>query len=205
MTRVTRGGMTAKNRARLGQFVDDRALKLLLDLPARVFARYDSMEKATFKQAREVQNAAILAVLLEQPMRVGNVADLDLDRHFQRPLGRGASKWLVSILAHEVKNDETIDGEFTEETSARLDRYVAVFRPALAAHHRHLGRAMSLHVFRDGATTTVAVEASAEIGIAGDLLGHADPKTSEKYYNQARGVEARRRYHVALDDLRRSE
>jgi integrase/recombinase XerD len=70
---------------------------------------------------------------------------------------------------------------------------------------RHLGRAMSLHLFRDGATTTVAVEASAEIGIAGDLLGHADPKTSEKYYNQARGVEASRRYHVALDDLRRSE
>jgi integrase len=70
---------------------------------------------------------------------------------------------------------------------------------------RHLGRAMSLHLFRDGATTTVAVEASVEIGIAGDLLGHADPKTSEKYYNQARGVEASRRYHVALDDLRRSE
>jgi integrase/recombinase XerD len=52
---------------------------------------------------------------------------------------------------------------------------------------RHLGREMSLHLFRDGATTTVAVEAGEYIGIAGDLLGHTDHRTSEKYYNQARG------------------
>lgn len=70
---------------------------------------------------------------------------------------------------------------------------------------RHLGRAMSLHLFRDGATTTIAVEASGEIGIAGVVLGHSDRNASERYYNQARGVEASRRYHARLDDLRRSE
>jgi integrase/recombinase XerD len=70
---------------------------------------------------------------------------------------------------------------------------------------RHLGRAMSLHLFRDGATRTLAVEASADIGIAGDVLGHAEPRTSERYYNQARGVEASRRYHELLDDLRHRE
>jgi integrase len=68
---------------------------------------------------------------------------------------------------------------------------------------QHLGRAMSLHLFRDGATTTLAVEASADIGIAGDVLGHADSRTSERYYNQARGVDASRRYHGLLDNLRR--
>ena len=104
-TRVKRRGMTAKNKARLGQFADQRALKLLLDLPARVFARHAEVEKATFKQAREVQNAAILAVLTELPMRVGNVADLDLVRHFQRPVGSTSGNWLVSIPAHEVKNE----------------------------------------------------------------------------------------------------
>ncbi len=122
-TRVARRGMTAKNKARLGQFSDDRALKLLLDLPARVFARHVGVEKPTFKQAREVQNAAIVAVLIELPIRVGNVADLDLARHFQGRVGPGTGKWLVSIAAHEVKNAETIDGEFTEATSALLDRY----------------------------------------------------------------------------------
>jgi hypothetical protein len=37
---------------------------------------------------------------------------------------------------------------------------------------KHLGRAMSLHLFRDRAATTVAVHDSAHIGIVGDLLGH---------------------------------
>lgn len=67
---------------------------------------------------------------------------------------------------------------------------------------RHLGRAMSLHLFRDGATTTIAVHASADIGIAGDILGHTDARTSEKYYNQARGIEASRRYHDLLAEVR---
>lgn len=70
---------------------------------------------------------------------------------------------------------------------------------------RHLGRAMSLHLFRDGATTTVAVHASADIGIAGDLLGHADDRTSEEHYNQAGGVEAARRYHELLAEQREEE
>lgn len=67
---------------------------------------------------------------------------------------------------------------------------------------RHLGRAMSLHLFRDGATTTLAVEASESVGIAGDLLGHTDERTSERHYNQARGIDAARRYQTLLAEIR---
>lgn len=231
MTRVARRGMTAKNKARLGQFGDDRALKLLLDLPARVFARYDSVEKATFKQAREVQNAAILAVLLEQPMRVGNVANLDLDRHFQRPLGPGASKWLVSIPAHEVKNDETIDGEFTEETSARLDRYVAVFRPALAAQlstalfpgrsgqakrrttvstqfagfiRRETGLVMNAHLMRAFASGIWLEAHPGDFETPRQLLGHKSIDTTRKFYVHLDQRRSYRRYHEVLEAVRNS-
>jgi len=81
----------------------------------------------------------------------------------------------------------------------------AISRKLRQIINRHLGRAMSLHLFRDGATTTLAVEAGADIGVAGDVLGHADPKTAERYYNQARGVEASRRYQDLLEGLRRGE
>ena len=67
---------------------------------------------------------------------------------------------------------------------------------------KHLGRSMSLHLFRDSAATTVAVHDSAKIGIVGDVLGHARHETSEKYYNQAKGVEAARRYHGLLKEQR---
>ena len=63
---------------------------------------------------------------------------------------------------------------------------------------KHLGRPMSLHLFRDSAATTVAVHDSAKIGIVGGLLGHARHETNEKHYNQAKGIEAGRRYHGLL-------
>ena len=70
---------------------------------------------------------------------------------------------------------------------------------------KHLGRPMSLHLFRDSAATTVAVHASAKIGIVGDVLGHTRHETSEKHYNQAKGVEAARRYHGLLKEQRERE
>ena len=70
---------------------------------------------------------------------------------------------------------------------------------------KHLGRPMSLHLFRDSAATTIAVHASAKVGIVGDLLSHARHETSEKYYNQAKGLEATRRYHGLLKEQREGE
>lgn len=226
-TRVPRRGMTAKNKARLGQFADNRALQLLLDLARQVMARYDGVEKATFKQAREVQNAAILAVLIEQPMRVGNVADLDLIRHFQRPAGGG--KWLVSIAAHEVKNDETIDGEFTPETSALLNRYVAVFRPVLGDEltsalfpsrtgrakrpttvstqfaefiRRETGLVMNAHLMRAFATG-ICIEANpGDFETARQLLGHKSVDTTRKFYAHLDQRQAYGRYHRVLEAIR---
>ena len=65
---------------------------------------------------------------------------------------------------------------------------------------KHLGRPMSLHLFRDSAATTVAVHASAKIGIVGDVLGHARHETSEKHYIQAEGIVAIRSYQGLLKE-----
>jgi hypothetical protein len=40
--------------------------------------------------------------------------------------------------------------------------------------------------------TSVAIDDPAHIGIASRLLGHRTGSTTERYYNQARGVEASR-------------
>jgi len=228
-TRVPRRGMTAKNKARLGQFADTRALKLVLDLPASVFARHAEVEKATFKQAREVQNAAILAVLIELPMRVSNVADLDLAHHFQRPVGSAGGKWLVSIGAHEVKNSETIDGEFTEATSALLDRYVAVFRPAIADElstalfpgrageakrrttvssqftefiRRETGLLVNAHLMRAFATGLWLDKSPGDFETARLLLAHKSIDTTRKFYAHLDQRRSYGRYHDMLDTIR---
>jgi integrase/recombinase XerD len=53
-------------------------------------------------------------------------------------------------------------------------------------------RLLGLGLFRDCAATSVAIHDPAHIGIASPLLGHRTETTTERFYNQARSVEASR-------------
>jgi integrase/recombinase XerC len=64
------------------------------------------------------------------------------------------------------------------------------------------GAPINPHLFRDCAATTVAIANPGNVGITTDILGHASPTTAEKFYNQADGIEAGRRYHEVLAVLR---
>lgn len=66
------------------------------------------------------------------------------------------------------------------------------------------GIAISPHAFRDAAATTLAVHDLKHVRLAAPVLGHTNFKTTEKYYNQARGLDAHRRYTETLARLRRS-
>lgn len=227
-TRVKRVGMTPKNKARLNQLASPAAKELLLGLPATVLARHDGVDKPTFKQAREVQNAAVLALLLELPLRVKNVACLELDRHFQRPVG-GDGKWLVAIPAHEVKNDVGIDAELTKETSGLLRRYVGVFRPVLADRNsgalfvsrtgqakrpstistqfcqfirRETGFALNPHLMRHFAAGNWLDAYPEDAETARQLLGHRSVETTRNFYASLDQRRSFRRYHEVVDQIR---
>ena len=60
------------------------------------------------------------------------------------------------------------------------------------------------HLFRDCAVTELVDCAPEEIGIAPDLLGHADLQTTRKHYIQARGVTAHRLMQEAIGARRRA-
>jgi integrase/recombinase XerD len=55
------------------------------------------------------------------------------------------------------------------------------------------GKAIWPHLFRDCAVTELVDSAPEEMGIAADLLGHADLGTTRKHYIQAQGVVAHTR------------
>jgi integrase len=65
------------------------------------------------------------------------------------------------------------------------------------------GASLPPHWFRDAAATSVAVEDPRHVRDAHHVLGNT-LATTEKYYNQARSLEASRRHHAMLSALRGS-
>jgi integrase/recombinase XerD len=61
------------------------------------------------------------------------------------------------------------------------------------------------HLFRDCAATSIAVEAPKNARSIRNILGHSTLAIAEKYYNQARSLEAGRRYQRLLTDLLKND
>jgi integrase len=68
-----------------------------------------------------------------------------------------------------------------------------------------LGLRITPHDVRDAAATTWAIFAPDQIGVARDLLAHSDLRTTTKYYNRARGIEASRAYRQVIAGMRRKQ
>jgi integrase len=77
-----------------------------------------------------------------------------------------------------------------------------IYGVVIARTREGLGRAINPHLFRDCLVTSLAIEDPGHIGIATPLLGHRTVSTTERYYNQARGMEANRLMQQYLISLR---
>ena len=70
---------------------------------------------------------------------------------------------------------------------------------------KSLGHTIHPHLFRDCAATSLAIEDPRHVRIAASLLGHRRFKTTERYYIQARNIEASRIMQNFLLSLRHSK
>ncbi|WP_428394426.1 hypothetical protein [Lichenicoccus sp.] len=69
---------------------------------------------------------------------------------------------------------------------------------------KRFGKALWPHLFRDCLLTSVAIDQPDLMRISGTLLGHTNLHTGEKHYNQARMVDASRRFSEMVSELRDS-
>ncbi len=75
---------------------------------------------------------------------------------------------------------------------------------ALAHRTRaRFGRIVNVHLFRDCAATSIAAEDPDHVRMAAQLLGHAAPQTTERYYIAANTRSALRRHHDRVLSIRR--
>lgn len=80
---------------------------------------------------------------------------------------------------------------------------MAIYDRVVAITAARLGRRINPHLFRDCAATTIAIEDPSHIRMASRILGHKSLATTERYYIQARSLDAARQMQSALLSIRR--
>ena len=177
-------------------------------------------------RAIQYRDGLMIALLALRPLRRHNFADIRLGQE----LRRNGESWALVFEAGATKNGCALDFTFPNALDRGLKRYLEVYRPMFKDSDLHVGlwasakgcpmtpeaiyeritkhttaafgRSISPHLFRDCAATTIALRDPKHIGIARDLLGHKDLRTTQRYYNQAGQIEAGRRHQSTLHSIR---
>ncbi len=185
------------------------------------------------QQAIDYRDGLIVALLAARPIRLRNLAGLEVDR----TLVHRANAWWIMIPAIETKTREPVEEPLPWALGPALAVYLAEHRPLLAKRTGRwaapvgnalwvssdgspmtrqtlydrivgrtdaaFGRPVNPHLFRDYAATSIAIEDPEHVYFAARLLGHRSIATTERHYNQAQALEAARRWQSCLLDLRR--
>ena len=178
-------------------------------------------------RACRYRDGLMIAMLAARALRRRNFAGIILGKHLRKVDNR----YVFMFDGSETKNHRPIEMSLPSPLTEYIDRYLEHYRPILLgaaqsdhlwissmarpmAHgaiydkvrevtERELGRPVNLHLFRDCQATALAIEDPEHVRIAAAILGHTNLRTTEKYYNQARMLEAVRRHQDCLVSLRR--
>jgi len=202
-----RRGMTDKNRERLLPFEDPDNVRAIVTLPERILADIPRLGRPTHAQALEAQTAVAIGILVMLPLRIGNLAGLDLDRHIRRMLKSRVVH--LTIPRAEVKNEVDIAAPLPEPTVRLIDLYVRRYRPILAAEpsrwlfpgqgnkpkgvaslrrlitnciKRRCGLLVHPHLFRHFAAMIYLKAHPGAYGVVQLLHGHKSIQTTMTYY-----------------------
>ena len=121
----SRSGLKPKPRAALRQFVDRANIERLLILPHRIHTRLQRKAELTLADARLMQVALALELLLMRPIRRGNLVGLRLGQHVLR-VGK---RTVIVLEEEEVKNRVAHDYALPPESAKLLDFYVTRLLP----------------------------------------------------------------------------
>ena len=223
-------GLTEKNKERLAQFEDTRNVDRLLTLPEHLMRRAKASKRVSSRAALGVMYAVAIELLLACPIRVGNLAPLNIETHF-RWYGQGRSQRLAMVIpGSEVKNGEPVEVDLPQESMRLVKAYLANWRPlvsdepgdwlfpARGGGHRlsvhlsqemskvifkHTGLRVNAHLFRHLAGMLYLIENPGDYETVRRLLGHRKMTTTTTFYAPLENKQAVKRYDEAVLSKRR--
>lgn len=226
-----RAGMTPKNRQRLRQFDLEENLKVLLTLPAQLRDEIVRSDDGGREAAQRMMMAVLLEMLLMVPLRLGNYAAMQADRHLPETLrGRRRMRHLV-LTAKETKTSRAFQAPIHADTNDLLELYLTTYRPRLTqgespylfpGRHggkrsvesmsrsvssfllRETGLVMNAHLFRHLAALIYLRKYPDRLEDVRQLLGHTTTRTAARSYVEIEAEFAVRAYEAVVSDRRKA-
>lgn len=192
-------GMTPKNRERLRVLQDAKQTQRLLRLPETILRNPPKGKANPFTQALAREDALAIAILLFCPVRIKNLAQIEMDRHLQRP---GDGRAFLVLTENDQKNGRPLEFELPKDVVRMIDRHLATRSPELCPVgtpflfprrdgrgpvdanqlsvrltrriRREVGLEMNAHLFRHFAVMLWLDANPGAYEVARRLLGHSD-------------------------------
>jgi hypothetical protein len=219
------GGLTAINRKRLQAFDDPEKVQTFLMLPEKLMASAKKNRNRT-AGARLAQTAAAIEILLMAPLRIKNLANLDLERN----LVRFGDELHIVIEPDEVKNRHPLQFPLPPKSAFLIDNYVREYRPTLAMRDNaalfpgrtsgpkrqqvlgkqisrsiycYTGLEVNPHLFRHIAAKLFLDANPGSYEVVRRVLGHQSMKTTLSFYTGLEHAAAARHFDANILRLRR--
>jgi integrase/recombinase XerD len=183
-------------------------------------------ETTPLRRFKSYRDGLMIALLASRPLRLRNLTGLILNRTLikrgeiwwiqipaaetktknaiELPLPGILAPYLETYLADHRSAIAKSRGTGAATAAVWLSIYGppmtdnGIYGRVVARTREGLGQPINPHLFRDCAATSVAIDDPVHVGIASRLLGHRNGSTTERYYNQARSVEASRLMQESL-------
>lgn len=224
--RPSEKGMTQTNWERLRPFIVPATTSKLINLPLAILDKLDTANP-TLADALLAQSSLAVSIELIAPLRVKNLAALDLTRHLQWV----ENSCFLVIPASEVKNNRDLQYELQPVAIKVLNTYLNIYRPLLVATgpdnakifisrsgsqkrpdqlstqitaflREHLGLRINIHLFRHLAAYLFLRAYPGEYESVRQFLGHKSTTTTTSFYTGLEQLDTNRRYDAILDKYR---
>jgi integrase len=228
--KITQRGMAVRHREALRAFDDSAAVEALLRLPQRILREVLTGGRMGYREAKMIQTALAIELLLNAPVRIQNLASIEIERHLVEVGSRRSPMIHLVFPAAEVKNANDLEFPLLPETTDLLDLYCGGWRPLLAKAstpflfpgknaYKHKGTGalsdqikklvysytrldMPAHRFRHAVGKIFLDRNAGQYEVVHQLLGHKDIATTIAFYAGAESASAARHYAKTILGIR---
>ena len=226
-------GLTEKNRKLIRQIAQSDIWREVIRLPQKLMAEARANRKTKpYRAAVTAQLAIAILILIRAPVRMQNLASIQIGLNLVKPGGPEAPYMLV-FPDYDVKNGVPLEFAFDEATTATIDEYIHHFRPQLMQGFNHdylfagggqepkltktlseqiserlwkeLGLEITPHQFRHAAAYIMLKADPGNYELVRRVLGHRNIATTRNFYIGLETLEATRLFSEMVTALARGE